>query len=103
MNKIMRCITSDGSIMAAAIDSSDIVHIAQSIHKTSPVATAALGRLLTASSILLNSLQSTAASIALPSAGPSSLSIISTIKLSTFAIIFFPRGLFAPPPQILVL
>ena len=52
MNKIMRCITSDGSIMAAAIDSSDIVHIAQSIHKTSPVATAALGRLLTASSIM---------------------------------------------------
>ena len=48
----MRCITSDGSIMAAAIDSSDIVHIAQSIHKTSPVATAALGRLLTASSIM---------------------------------------------------
>ena len=39
MNKIMRCITTDGSIMAAAIDSSDIVHIAQSIHKTSPVAT----------------------------------------------------------------
>ena len=49
MNKIMRCITTDGSIMAAAIDSSDIVHIAQSIHKASPVATAALGRLLTAS------------------------------------------------------
>ena len=44
MNKIMRCITTDGSIMAAAIDSSDIVHIAQRIHKTSPVATAALGR-----------------------------------------------------------
>ena len=42
MNKIMRCITTDGSIMAAAIDSSDIVHIAQRIHKTSPVATAAL-------------------------------------------------------------
>ena len=52
MNKIMRCITTDGSIMAAAIDSSDIVHIAQRIHKTSPVATAALGRLLTASSIM---------------------------------------------------
>ncbi len=52
MNKIMRCITTDGSIMAAAIDSSDIVHIAQSIHKASPVATAALGRLLTASSIM---------------------------------------------------
>ncbi|MFQ9440061.1 MAG: hypothetical protein ACLR13_02515 [Acutalibacteraceae bacterium] len=29
MNKIMRCITTDGSIMAAAIDSSDIVHIAE--------------------------------------------------------------------------
>ena len=31
MNKIMRCITTDGSIMAAAIDSSDIVHIAQRV------------------------------------------------------------------------
>ncbi|MFR5070403.1 MAG: Hsp33 family molecular chaperone HslO [Eubacteriales bacterium] len=52
MNKIMRCITTDGSIMAAAIDSSDIVHIAQSIHRTSPVATAALGTFVDCISIM---------------------------------------------------
>ena len=51
-DKIIRCITTDGAIMAAAIDSSNIVHTAQCVHKTSPVATAALGRLLTASSIM---------------------------------------------------
>lgn len=51
-DKILRCITSDGSIMAAAIDSSNIVHTAQCVHNTSPVATAALGRLLTANSIM---------------------------------------------------
>ena len=46
-DKIIRCITTDGSIMAAAIDSSNIVYTAQAVHNTSPVATAALGRLLT--------------------------------------------------------
>ena len=51
-DKIIRCITSDGAIMAAAIDSTNIVCAAQQIHHTSPVATAALGRLLTASSIM---------------------------------------------------
>ncbi len=51
-DKIIRCITTDGSIMAAAIDSSNIVYTAQAVHNTSPVATAALGRLLTANSIM---------------------------------------------------
>ena len=38
MNKIMRCITTDrASTMAAAIDSSDIVHIARRVFiKASP-------------------------------------------------------------------
>lgn len=51
-DKIIRCITTDGSIMAAAIDSSNIVYTAQAVHNTSPVATAALGRLLTVNSIM---------------------------------------------------
>lgn len=51
-DKIIRCITSDGTIMATAIDSGNIVHTAQCVHHTSPVATAALGRLLTASSMM---------------------------------------------------
>ena len=51
MDKIIRCITSDGSIVASAIDSSDIVAAAQQVHKLSPIATAALGRLLTGASL----------------------------------------------------
>lgn len=52
MDKIIRTITSDGAIMAAAVDASDIVFTAQSLHKTSPVATAALGRMLAAGSLM---------------------------------------------------
>ncbi len=52
MDKLIRCITSDGAVMAAAVDASDIVFTAQRLHKTSPVATAALGRLLCAGSLM---------------------------------------------------
>lgn len=52
MDKIIRCITSDGSIMASAISSTNIVATAQQVHKLSPVATAALGRLLTGASLM---------------------------------------------------
>ncbi len=52
MDKIIRCITGDGSIIASAIDSSDIVAAAQQVHKLSPIATAALGRLLTGASLM---------------------------------------------------
>lgn len=51
-DKILRCITSTGAIMATAIDSTNLVYTAQQIHKTSPVATAALGRLLTGASMM---------------------------------------------------
>ena len=47
--------------------------------------------------------QATAASMAPPSAGPSSDSIRSTLMFSTFAIMRLHSGLFAPPPQIFVL
>ena len=52
MDKIIRCITSDGAIMAAAIDASDIVFTAKKLHHLSRSATAALGRLLCATSIM---------------------------------------------------
>ena len=52
MDKIIRCITSDGAVTACAIDSTDIVYKASVIHKTSPVASAALGRLLSAASMM---------------------------------------------------
>ena len=52
MDKIIRCITSDGAVMAAAIDASDIVFTAKRLHNLSRSATAALGRLLCATSIM---------------------------------------------------
>lgn len=52
MSKLTRAITSDGSVVAFGLNSKDIVAEAARIHKTSPVVTAALGRLLTATSIM---------------------------------------------------
>ncbi len=57
MGKLIRCITSDGLVMATALDSTDIVARAEELHKTSAVVTAALGRLLTATSLMGNALK----------------------------------------------
>ena len=52
MGKLIRCITSDGTVMAAALDSTDITAKAEKLHGTSAVVTAALGRLLTATAMM---------------------------------------------------
>ena len=52
MGKLTRCITQDGTLMAMVLDSTDIVAEAERIHKPSAVVTAALGRLLTAASMM---------------------------------------------------
>lgn len=52
MDKIIRAITSDGGVMAVAVDASDIVFTAKKLHGLSSAATAALGRLLCAASIM---------------------------------------------------
>ena len=52
MSKAIRCLTKDATVMAMAIDSTDIVARAEQIHKTSAVVTAALGRMLTAASMM---------------------------------------------------
>ncbi len=57
MGKLIRCITSDGAVMATAVDTTDIVATAEQYHKTSAVVTAALGRLLTAASMMGNMLK----------------------------------------------
>ena len=57
MDKIIRCITSDGAVMASAIDASDIVFTAKKLHDLSRCSTAALGRLLCAASIMGNMLK----------------------------------------------
>ena len=52
MSKTVRMISSDGALTMEAIDSTDIVSEAERIHKTSAVTSAALGRLLTAASLM---------------------------------------------------
>ena len=47
MGKLVRCISVDGTLTVMAVDSTDIVNEMFRIHKTSPVASASLGRLLT--------------------------------------------------------
>ena len=51
---IIRAITKDGFVKAMAIRSTELVERARTIHKTTPTATAALGRLLTACSMMGN-------------------------------------------------
>lgn len=52
MGKLIRCLTTDATVMAMVLDSTDIVARAEQIHQSSAVVTAALGRLLTASSMM---------------------------------------------------
>jgi molecular chaperone Hsp33 len=52
MGKLIRCLTRDATVMALFLDSTDIVSRAEEIHKPSAVITAALGRLLTAASMM---------------------------------------------------
>lgn len=52
MGKIVRYITEDGSAFILAADTMDIAARAEQIHHTSAVTTAALGRLLTAASMM---------------------------------------------------
>ena len=49
---IKRAISKDGSVVASALDSTDIVAKIESYHKPSAVVTAALGRLATAASLM---------------------------------------------------
>ncbi len=69
MGKLIRCITSNGQVMATALDSTDICAEAERIHKTSAVVTAALGRLLTATSMMGNMLKGKDNSITVRVAG----------------------------------
>ncbi|MBR3588971.1 MAG: Hsp33 family molecular chaperone HslO [Clostridia bacterium] len=52
MGKIVRCISQFGDLTIMAVNSTDMVQRAHEIHATSKVASAALGRLLTAASMM---------------------------------------------------
>ena len=54
MGELVRAMTRDGYVKAVAVTTTDIVERARQIHKTLPTATAALGRLLSAASMMGN-------------------------------------------------
>ena len=54
MGELVRAMTKDGYVKAVAVTTKDIVERARQIHKTFPTATAALGRLLSAASMMGN-------------------------------------------------
>lgn len=80
LDRIIRYITSDGCVMASAVETSDLVLTAQAIHHTSPVATAALGRLLTAASLMGDQLKQKDASITLRMDGGGPLGAIVAVS-----------------------
>ena len=62
---LVRAITRDGMVHAAAVFTKDTVERARQIHKTLPGATAALGRALSGVSMMGNALKGQGASITL--------------------------------------
>lgn len=69
MDRIIRTITHDGSLMASAIDSTDLVYTAQRLHGLTKTACAALGRLLTGASLMGAMLKEANATLTLKVAG----------------------------------
>lgn len=52
MGRIVRALSEDGSVLCSAIDSTDIVREIKRLHQSTPVVTAALGRMCTAGAIM---------------------------------------------------
>lgn len=65
MDKLVRCISTDGTLVMMAAETTDMVERAQQIHETSAVTSAALGRLLTASSLMGSMLKGDSESVTL--------------------------------------
>lgn len=80
MSKAIRCLTTDATVMALMIDSTDIVAKAEQIHHPSAVVTAALGRLLTAASMMGIMLKNTDDSVTLRVAGDGPAGQIVTVS-----------------------
>jgi len=79
-DEIVRAITGDGLIQAAAITGRDIVERARNIHTTLPVATAALGRALLAAGLMGDALKAENGSLTLQIKGGGPLGTILAVS-----------------------
>lgn len=64
-DQLVRAISKDGFVKASAVSTRELTERARQIHQTSPVATAALGRLLAAGSMMGSDLKGEGASVTL--------------------------------------
>ncbi len=80
MDRIVRAISSDGLVQAAAICSRDLTERARQIHKLLPVGTAALGRTLSAASLMGNALKGVGASLTLQIKGGGPLGTVLAVS-----------------------
>ena len=79
-DRIVRAISSDGMVQAAAIYSRNLTERARQIHKTLPVATAALGRALAGTSMMGNALKGQGASLTLQIKGGGPLGTVLAVS-----------------------
>ena len=79
-DRIVRAISTDGMVQAAAICSRELTERARQIHKTLPVATAALGRTLAAASMMGNALKGGGASLTLQFKGDGPLGTVLAVS-----------------------
>lgn len=77
---IVRAISKDGSVKAAAVSTRNLVERARSIHHTTPVATAALGRALSGASMMGNALKGEGESITLQIKGGGPLGTVLVVS-----------------------
>ena len=95
MGEIVRALTTDGFVMASAIEGTDIVARAREIHKSAPTPTAALGRSLLAASMMGNQLKAQGQSLTLQIRGGGPLGNITCVSDAQGNV----RG-YAPHPEI---
>lgn len=83
MGKIVRCISQEGDLTIMAVESTDMVQRAHEIHSTSKVASAALGRLLSAASMMGAVLKGADSSVTLRVNGGGPLGSVIAVSDST--------------------
>ena len=78
-DQLVRAISKDGYVKAVAVSTRGLTERARQIHKTTPVATAALGRTLAAASMMGNALKGEGSSLTLQIKGDGPLGKILTV------------------------
>ena len=79
-DQLVRAITKDGMVKAVAVTTRELTERARQIHKTLPVATAAIGRTLAAASMMGNALKGDGASLTLRIQGGGPLGILLAVS-----------------------